>query len=275
MDDIMVVGNAANGLAAEDRAALVEAVRVLERPSLAARLSALAGRPLDLLGRVLPAPAQEAVTRGVEAALKASLRLALGSLRRGRPDRSGRLHKALAAGSGAVGGAFGLASLPLELPLSTTIMLRAIADIARSEGEDLGNPEAALACVQVFALGGRSDAGSLTESGYFAVRGALAKSVSEAARYIAERGLVEEGAPLLVRFAAQVASRFGLVVSQKLAVQAVPVIGALGGAALNAAFTDHFQAIARGHFTVRRLERVYGKDAVRAAYEEIRTAEGV
>ena len=273
MGDVAAVENAVGpSLAAEDRAALVEAVRVLEHPSLAARLSAFAGRPLDLLGRVLPGPVQEAVTRAVEAALKASLRLALGSLRRSRPDRTGRVHKALAAGSGALGGAFGLMSLPLELPVSTTIMLRAIADIARSEGEDLTDPEAALACVQVFALGGRSDAEGLAESGYFAVRGALAKSVTEAARYIAERGLVEEGAPVLVRFAAQIASRFGLVVSQKLAAQAVPVIGALGGAALNAAFTDHFQAIARGHFTVRRLERVYGKDAVRAAYEEIRTA---
>jgi hypothetical protein len=33
-------------------------------------------------------------------------------------------------------------------------MLRSIADIARSEGEDLSDPEAALSCVEVFALGG-------------------------------------------------------------------------------------------------------------------------
>jgi hypothetical protein len=34
-----------------------------------------------------------------------------------------------------------------------------------------------------------------------------------------------------------------------------PVIGALGNAAVNYAFIDDFQEIARAHFTVRRLER--------------------
>ena len=94
--------------------------------------------------------------------------------------------------------------------------------------------------------------------------------MSEAARYIAERGIVEEGAPVLVRFLAQIASRFGVVVTQKLAAQAVPVIGALGGAAVNYAFIEHFQDVARGHFIVRRLERSYGKDVVRAEYERLR-----
>jgi hypothetical protein len=51
------------------------------------------------------------------------------------------LHKALAAASGAVGGGFGLAALPVELPISTIIMLRSIGDFARSEGEDLTDPE--------------------------------------------------------------------------------------------------------------------------------------
>jgi hypothetical protein len=71
------------------------------------------------------------------------------------------------------------------------------------------------------------------KSRYFAARGLLAKSVAEAARFIAERGVLAEGAPVLVRFIAQIASRFGVVVTQKLAAQAVPVIGALGGAAVN------------------------------------------
>ncbi len=148
-------------------------------------------------------------------------------------------------------------------------MLRSIAEIARSEGENLSDPEAALSCVQVFALGGRTGTGEL-EGGYFAVRGMLAKSVTEAARYIAERGIVEEGAPVLVRFLGQVASRFGVVVTQKLGAQAIPVIGALGGAAVNYAFIEHFQDVARGHFIVRRLERSYGKDLVRAEYERLR-----
>jgi hypothetical protein len=99
------------------------------------------------------------------------------------------MHKSLAVLAGAAGGAFGISSLPVELPLSTTIMLRSIADIARSEGEDLSDPKTA----QVFALGGRADAdkqirfpeidvadynfeeGAALETGYFAVRAILAK----------------------------------------------------------------------------------------------------
>jgi EcsC protein family len=108
-----------------------------------------------------------------------------------------------------------------------------------------------------------------SQSGYFTVRGMLAKSVTEAARFIAERGVIEEGAPILVRFITLVASRFGVVVTHKVAAQALPVIGALGGAAVNYAFIKHFQDVARGHFTVRRLERVYGKSLVRTEYERL------
>ena len=36
------------------------------------------------------------------------------------------------------------------------------------------------------------------------------------------------------------------------------------------AFVDHFQNVARGHFTVRRLERAYGAEVVRAEYELLR-----
>ncbi|MGB7012859.1 MAG: EcsC family protein, partial [Pseudolabrys sp.] len=106
--------------------------------------------------------------------------------------------------------------------------------------------------------------------GYFVARGVFATSVTEAARFIAERGIVEEGSPVLVRLIALIASRFGFVVSQKAAAQTIPVIGALGGAAINYAFIDHFQSVARGHFTVRRLERKYGKDIVFDAYERLR-----
>jgi hypothetical protein len=122
----------------------------------------------------------------------------------------------------------------------------------------------------VFALGARTDPIDAAESGYFVVRGLLAKSITEAARFIAERGIVEEGAPILVRFIGQIASRFGLVVTQKLAAQTLPIVGALGGAAVNYAFIDHFQDVARGHFAIRRLERAYGKEIVRAQYERIR-----
>lgn len=98
------------------------------------------------------------------------------------------------------------------------------------------------------------------------IRAALAKAVSEAAEYIAERGIAKETAPALVRLIAMISARFGIVVSEKAAAIAVPAIGAVGGAVVNTLFMDHFQKMAQGHFTVRRLERKYGEDAVRTAY---------
>src|SRR6185312_1748491 len=206
--------------------------------------------------------------------LEAALQVALRTMQGTRPSLSQRFHKVLATASGAAGGALGLASLPIELPVSTVIMLRSIAEIARSEGEDLSDPQAALSCMQVFALGGRAASVDASESGYFAVRAMLAKSVSQAARFVIERGALEEGAPVLVRFLAQVASRFGMVVSQKAAAQAIPLLGGLGGAAVNYAFIEHFQEVARAHFTVRRLERVYGSEIVRKEYERFARSHG-
>jgi hypothetical protein len=257
------------GLKPEDLEALQRAVRSLEHPSLAARLTNMVGKPIELIGYALPDSASNAISAATSKALDMALKVALLTMRDKPAAGSRILHKALATASGAAGGAFGLAALPIELPVSTIIILRSIADIARSEGEDLSNPETALSCVQVFALGGRTGSDDASESGYFAVRGILAKSVTEAARFIAERGVVEQGAPLLVRFLSLVASRFGVVVSQKVAAQAFPVVGALGGAAVNYAFIEHFQEVARGHFTVRRLERIYGKDLIRKEYTRL------
>jgi hypothetical protein len=63
------------------------------------------------------------------------------------------------------------------------------------------------------------------------------------------------------------AARFGVVVTQKVAAQALPVVGALSDAAVNYAFIEHFQDVARGNFTVRRLERIYGNAKVRSQYD--------
>ena len=253
-----------------DLQALRSAVQALEHPGLAARLTGMVGRPLDLLAQSLPASASRAISVATVEALKVALNGALLTMK-GTPAKASRLlHKTMAVASGAFGGAFGLTTLPIELPVSTMIMLRSIADIARSEGESLHDPETALQCLQVFAMGGRTSDDDATESAYFVVRTVLAKTTAEAVHYIAGRSFIEEGAPLLVRFLSQVAARFGVVVTQKFAAQAVPVLGALGGAVVNYAFIDHFQDIARGHFTVRRLERKYGKDAIRVEYDRIR-----
>jgi len=233
-----------------DREALRAAKQLLETPGLGARITGMIGMPVEKAFELLPEKWTDVVARAT------------------RKSRDA-LHRLAVAATGAGGGAFGLAGLPLELPVSTTIMLRSIADIARSEGEHLRTPEAKIACLEVFALGGRSTSDDASESAYFFVRAALAKSISEAAQYVAQRGLVEHGAPAIVRLIAQIASRFGATVSQKIAAQAVPVVGAAGGAVINVLFIDHFQDMARGHFVVRRLERQYSPELVRAEYERL------
>ncbi|MFY9830342.1 MAG: EcsC family protein, partial [Rhodoplanes sp.] len=64
-------------------------------------------------------------------------------------------------------------------------------------------------------------------------------------------------------------SRFGVVVSERFAASAVPVLGAVGGATVNFVFMNHFQRVAHGHFTIRRLERMYGPATVRRHYEAL------
>ncbi|MBI5313779.1 MAG: EcsC family protein [Methylocystis sp.] len=262
------------GLSQSDVEALRSAVAALERHSFAARLAGLASRQLSFGSLTLPPRLQAAVAAATQKALAAAMKMALASLDAQPAKDSIRIHRRLAALTGGVGGAVGLASLPLELPVSTTIMLRSIAEIAQAEGEDLRHPGAALACLEVFALGGHSAEGNVLEGGYLALRAVLAKSVSDAARFLTVRQVSNEAAPALARLIGAIGARFGVVVTQKTAAQAVPIIGAISGAAINVAFTEHFQTLARGHFVVRRLERFYGPAVVHAEYARIARSEG-
>ena len=251
-----------------DLADLKRAKALLENPGLAAKLSSMLGSPVEKGVKMLPAAWQRGVHKATEAALMKALEVAVTSLgERPRSASQDRFHRVAAAASGAAGGAFGLAALSWELPLSTTLMLRSIADIAASEGENPRHLETKLACLTVFALGSTKDRrDNATESGYFAARAALASAVTEASAHLAKKGLSKSGAPALVRLVAAIGARFGIVVSEKAAVQAIPIIGAAGGAMVNTVFIGHYQDMARGHFIVRRLEKIHGADPVRLAY---------
>jgi EcsC protein family len=259
------------GLTQQELADLRRAKEILENPGAAAKFSALLGSPVEKGMKLLPGRWQKAVHTATESALMKALDVAVRTLGTKRPlASSDRLHKLGAATSGAIGGAFGIAAIGIELPVSTTLILRSIADIAAAEGEDPRHLETKLACLTVFALGSTRDArDNAAESAYFAARSALATAVTEASRYIAEKGLSKGGAPALLRLVALIASRFGVVVSQKTAAQLIPVLGAAGGAMINTIFIGHYQDMARGHFVVRRLEKIYGSEAVRRAYERL------
>ncbi|HYM00214.1 MAG TPA: EcsC family protein [Blastocatellia bacterium] len=255
-----------DALAPQDREDLTRAVWLLERPSFAARVAEFAGRPVGQFLDSLPKFATERVRNAVTAAMLKSLKVALTTL---DDDSSAQpsswMPKLLAGATGGLGGMFGLATLALELPVTTTLMLRTIAGIARSEGEDLSRARPKLACLEVFALGGRApESGS--DAGYYAARAMLTQAVNEAASYLFERGVADQTAPVMVRLLDAIGSRFGVVVSEKAAAEAVPLIGAIGGATINVVFMDHFQKVAQGHFIVRRLERKYGRARIRSLY---------
>jgi len=254
----------------EDQAALRRAKTLLEHPSVAMRIANTVGVPIEKVLASLPEGAAVAVRGATRKAMHAALHAAT-SMMDDRPRVSAdRLHMLAAAASGAAGGAFGIAALAAELPVSTTIMLRSIADIARSEGHSIVAPEVKLRCLEVFALGGPGHGDDAAESGYFAVRAALARAITEAAEYLAIRGISGEAGPAVVGLMTKIAARFGIPVTEKLMAQSVPIIGAAGGAAINVLFIRHFQDVARGHFTVLRLEGKYGTGAVAAAYRSTR-----
>jgi hypothetical protein len=255
---------------------LAEARRLLETPGVAVKASNLLGRPIEAGIGLLPAGWRDKVADATRDALMAALNGALRTMDRGAggpgaaaapASASLGWHKLAATLSGAAGGAFGLPALLLELPVSTGIMCRSIADIARAEGEALDDPAVRLACIEVFALGGKGPGDDAAETGYFAVRAALARAVSDAAQFLASHAAARDGAPALLRLVGLVAARFHVQVSEEVAAQAVPVIGAAGGALINLMFIDHYQDVSRGHFTVRRLERLYGEGVVRRAYD--------
>jgi len=254
-------------LSDEELVELRYARTILENPGFTARIANVLGSPIEKGMQMLPPGWNESVNKAVRSALFKALQVAVVSLGGKIPRQSSNvLHKVLVGASGTVGGAFGLASVAFELPISTTIMLRSIADIARSEGFDIGAVETKLNCLEVFALGGRSKADDAAESSYWAVRAALGQAVSEAATYISRRGVVERTAPAIARLLSAVASRFGVVVSEQAAAKAIPVIGAASGAVINVLFIDHFQDMARGHFIIKRLEAKYGQGTVESAY---------
>lgn len=243
---------------------------LLENPGLAAKITSALGAPIEKGFDLLPKGWHDLVDKSTRKALEISVHSAILTLNtRQKQESTNRFHKLMAAGIGAAGGFWGLPALTIELPLSTTVMLRSIADIARSEGHNLDDPQVKVGCLEVFAFGGPARADDAVETGYFTVRTALAKAVNDAARFVAAKGLAEGSAPALVRLITQIASRFGVQVTEKIAAQSIPLLGAAGGAVINTLFIDHFQAMARGHFIVLRLEGKYGQETVRELYESL------
>ena len=261
---------------------LKKAVELLEAISLTAKISSLIGSPIESLVKKLPTVVSEKINATVEVALHKSADVALWSLDNKPQAASTKLHKLYAAVSGAAGGAFGFTTLFIELPISTTIMMRSVADVARSEGFNLEDLSTRAACIEVFALGGPSKSDDATESGYYATRSFITEAMKSLSVGLAEAAS-RQGANAsahaisstqvgtwLAALIETVTARFGITISEKFAAQAVPVIGAAAGAILNTMFTDFYQDMARGHFIVMRLEKKYGAAQIEKEYNSIK-----
>jgi len=259
----------------QDLIELKKAQDILESPGFIIKVANYFGRPIEVVFEKIDS---ETVNKATRKALEASLKIAINSINTKKlktPNK--KFHKFLSAASGAGGGFFGMAGLPIELPISTTIMLRSIAEIAHHHGHNLNEREIQFACLEVFSLGSSktmSDDGA--ESAYFATRGALAyemKLAVESVKGMSEKAIQEALAkgqmPILVKLINSIASRFGITVSEKIVAQSVPFIGAAGGAVINTLFTHHFQEMAEGHFIVKKLEKKYGEEVVKENYNNL------
>lgn len=250
------------------------AAKFLENPGFLIRAANAMGKPLELMQKSLPKPLRQAISQTAEKALHKTLEISISTLSQEleqtfpkQPLVEGQKHTLAAAATGAVGGLFGPLALAIELPITTGIIFRSIANIAQSFGEDLSDPEVRMQCLQVFAMGSpQTNADDAMNSAYFSQRLAFNAYLKN----LSEKG----SATLLSRLISRVASRYELVVTEKFMAGAIPVIGAAGGAAINSAFANYFNHTGYYHFGLRRLERKYGQDLIQKIYLEALEREG-
>ncbi len=254
-------------LSEKDRNALKEAKQLLENPGMAIKLSNLIGNPIQKGLDMLPDNWNQKLGEVTQASLLKAADAAIFTMKDVNEEKTSNTFHKIAAGTvGTIGGLFGIAGLAVELPITTTIILRSIADIARSQGESISDTNTKLACLEVFALGGNSMEDDNLESTYYVTKAVLSNSMAQASKYITEQGITHEGAPIFLTIISKIAERFGVQVTEKSIAQSVPIIGAAGGAIINTLFISHFQDMAKGHFTIRKLERIYGSEFVKSMY---------
>ncbi len=195
-------------------------------------VTALGARAETLIDR-LPANVRDRLDGATRRALEIAFDAAVRS-REHLPDQQGWVNTALTTAMGAAGGFGGLPTALAELPVTTTVMLRAIQDIAVAHGFDINDETVRLECVQVFAAAGPLEDDDAADLVFLTTRMALTSA--------SVKGLI-----------ARVAPRLAGVLGQKLAAQAVPIVGAAAGAATNYAFTSYYQEMAQVYFGLRRL----------------------
>src|SRR5262249_53890169 len=112
--------------------ALQRAFIQLEEQHFGAQLADYSGQPFARVLRAMPKAASRGLNRVIEAAILRCLNLAIRSIdQTAKGPPASQLSSLMAAINGGVSGFFGAAALPIELPLTTALRRRAIADTPR------------------------------------------------------------------------------------------------------------------------------------------------
>ncbi|MCM1958317.1 EcsC family protein [Acinetobacter modestus] len=261
----------------QDYKDLKMAAELLTNPSITAQISNIVGSPLEKMVENLPTKLRNSIQETVSSALHKAINGAVKTMNNEQTKASTIKHKLMAAVSGALGGAFGAPALILEIPISTTIIMRAVADIARSEGFDVNDMETKRMCLEVFSLGGITKADDGSDTGYYFTRMALNEVMKsfnkEMSKLVVEKGITRltpaQVGAMMAKLVETVAAKFGIVITGKIASQVVPVVGAVTGATINSLFVDYYQDMALGHFTIKRLEKKYDFEHLREEFEKL------
>ena len=256
----------------------------LENPSLLVKFTAIIGKPVETGLMLLPAMTQNLVAKTTKIALDKALSVAIqtigssgaGSFEYGQEvsRKTNFIHTGATAALGFTGGAFGLLGSAVELPITTGVMLRRIASIARDHGQDMNILKTQLECLTVFAMVAPSQGDDGMKSAYFTSRIALNKLLDESAKWAAKKNSQEisaavatKSAPILVQLISRIAARYNVMVTDALLAKSIPGVAMVNGSLINSAFTEYFNTVARYHFGIRALEDRYGQDLIRSLYE--------
>ncbi len=212
------------------------------------------GGSLESQMAMIPARLRAEIERVTELALRAAHGVAgLGSR---APDLGPRGTLAAVMATGAAGGAGGLPTAIAELPVTITLLLHAIRREAVRAGYDPDTPEVRAACLQVFAAGSPLSEDDGLNTAFLSARLTLT-------------------GPAIRQIITTIAPRLAAAMGQKLVAQAVPVLGAVSGAALNAGYLGYYRDMARIRFALVRLAETHGADPVIAAFREATAPPGI
>ncbi|OUR95729.1 hypothetical protein A9Q84_14605 [Halobacteriovorax marinus] len=288
VDDYERWNNMTKKITNEELDFLLKAKVFLEEESVLIKISNILGKPLELLHQVLPENLETNITKYIHKSLTGALSIAM---KTSKEDSSGKtfdeaikgtsskriLHNCLTATTGVLGGFFGEAGLIVELPITTTLIMRNIVEVG-SQYEGLrSSPDFSLQCLEVFTLGSsKSSEDDALDSTYYSSRMAMSQVMRDGSQFIAANSakVVLENAqkgtasPILT-FITRVAAQFELVVTEKMLAEMIPVVGAVSGAALNVAFTDYYGKASKYHFGIIYLEEKYGKNIIEDIYNDL------